>query len=97
MFSNPDAIHSVELHSFTKIRHALMNNRAKKEEEKGGAINTREKGCRRISVMTHRGQYLHLVSPETVQLFLEGKAVETKRDGLAAALANVLQKSSVVS
>jgi len=40
---------------------------------------------RRIAIMTHRGQYLHLVSPEPVQLFLKGKVVETKRDGLAVA------------
>lgn len=80
------------------MRHALMNNRAKKEgEEKREQLIYAKRRCRRIAIMTHRGQYLHLVSPETVQLFLEGKVVETKRDGLAAVRANMLQKSSVVS
>lgn len=50
-----------------------------------------------IAVIMHGEQYLRPVSSETIQLLLEGKVEETKRDGLAAACANMLQKSSVVS
>lgn len=45
--------------------HALMNNRAKKEGKRREEqlINAKRETSTNLAVMTHHGQYLHLVSP----------------------------------